>query len=150
MLRSSVTNGAVLFIGLLLTGIAMQAQATTPALPRSDAPVEARLYFIAPSDGETLPRTFTVRFGLSGMGVAPAGTVAAKTGHHHLVIDSDLPPMGLPIPNDAKHLHFGGGQTEATITLEPGEHTLQLLLGDHSHIPHDPPVVSERITVKVE
>jgi len=128
----------------------VSASATAIELPRSDAPAEAKLYFISPKDGDTVPRTFTVRFGLSGMGVAPAGTVAAKTGHHHLLVDTELPAMGLPIPNDAKHLHFGGGQTEAEITLEPGQHTLQLLLGDHSHIPHREPVVSEKITVTVE
>ncbi len=119
-------------------------------LPRTEAPAEAKLYIISPSSGETVKSPVTVRFGLSGMGVAPAGTVAAKTGHHHLLIDTDLPEMGLPIPNDAKHLHFGGGQTETTLELAPGEHTLQLLLGDHSHIPHKQPVLSQRITIVVE
>ncbi|MBB5015807.1 DUF4399 domain-containing protein [Rehaibacterium terrae] len=118
-------------------------------LPRSSAPAEARLYFISPQDGDSVDSEFTVRFGLSGMGVAPAGVVAAHTGHHHLLIDTDLPPLDRPIPNDARHLHFGQGQTEATIRLPPGRHTLQLLLGDHAHIPHDPPVISERITVIV-
>ena len=124
--------------------------ATAVDLPRTDAPADAKLYFITPKDGDTVGKEVTVRFGLTGMGVAPAGAVVAKTGHHHLLIDTDLPPMGLPIPNDATHLHFGGGQTEVTITLEPGQHTLQLLLGDHSHIPHKQPVVSEQISVTVE
>ena len=82
--------------------------------------------------------------------MAPAGIKQAHTGHHHLLIDTDLPPMNLPVPSDANHLHFGGGQTETTIELTPGEHTLQLLLGDFSHIPHDPPLLSERITITVE
>lgn len=123
--------------------------ATAAELPRSPAPAEARLYFISPQDGDSVEREFTVRFGLSGMGVAPAGTMATHTGHHHLLIDTGLPPLDRPIPNDAQHLHFGQGQTEATIRLPPGRHTLQLLLGDHAHIPHDPPVISERITVIV-
>jgi hypothetical protein len=127
------------------------AAAEDAALPRSPAPAEARVYFIAPLDGETVPRSFTVRFGLSGMGVAPAGIAMEHTGHHHLLVDVDpLPPEGLPLPNDARHIHFGKGQTETTLTLEPGKHTLQLILGDHLHIPHQPPVVSERITVVVE
>lgn len=127
------------------------AAAEDATLPRSPAPADARVYFIAPLDGETVPRSFTVRFGLSGMGVAPAGIAMEHTGHHHLLVDVDpLPPEGLPLPNDARHIHFGKGQTETSLTLEPGKHTLQLILGDHLHIPHRPPVVSERITVVVE
>jgi hypothetical protein len=126
-------------------------QAQVPALPRSPAPADAKVYFITPADGATVARTFTVRFGLSGMGVAPAGIAMENTGHHHLLVDVDpLPPEGQPLPNDARHIHFGKGQTETTLTLEPGEHTLQLILGDHLHIPHQAPVVSDRITVVVE
>ncbi len=84
------------------------------------------------------------------MGVAPAGVEAQGTGHHHLLIDTEVPNAGLPIPADDNHRHFGKGQTEAIIELAPGQHTLQLLLGDHLHIPHDPPVVSEQITITVE
>jgi hypothetical protein len=137
---------------LVLAAFSLAAVAAEDAtLPRSPAPAEARVYFIAPLDGETVPRSFTVRFGLSGMGVAPAGIAMEHTGHHHLLVDVDpLPPEGLPLPNDARHIHFGKGQTETTLTLEPGTHTLQLILGDHLHIPHQPPVVSERITVVVE
>lgn len=128
----------------------LQVQAT-PALPRSDAPDGARVYLIAPLDGDTVDATFTVRFGLSGMGIAPAGVQAEHTGHHHLLIDVDaLPPDGQPLPNDARHLHFGKGQTETTLTLPPGKHTLQLILGDHLHIPHQPVVASEKITVTVK
>ncbi|KAA2285812.1 DUF4399 domain-containing protein [Arenimonas fontis] len=119
-------------------------------LPRSPAPEDAELYFISPSDGEVVKGPVTVRFGLRGMGVAPAGIIAEGTGHHHLIVNAPLPPAGLPIPNDAHHLHFGKGQTETTLELPPGKHTLQLLLGDHAHIPHDPVVASELITITVE
>jgi hypothetical protein len=83
------------------------------------------------------------------MGVAPAGVDIAGTGHHHLIIDAPLPPAGQPIPADDRHRHFGKGQTETELSLPPGEHTLQLLLGDHTHMPHDPPVSSQRIRVRV-
>lgn len=135
---------------ILALALCFTAAAGASELPRSAAPEGARLYFISPVDGETVGRELVVRFGLSGMGVAPAGSLVANTGHHHLIINADLPPAGLPIPADEQHIHFGGGQTETTLRLEPGSHTLQLMLGDHSHIPHDPPVVSERITIHVE
>ncbi len=121
------------------------ALAQTPSAPNTAA------YIISPSDGATVSNPVTVRFGMRGMGVAPAGVAHPATGHHHLLIDVDkLPPAGVPIPADDKHRHFGGGQTEVTLDLTPGQHTLQLLLGDFSHIPHNPPVVSERITITVK
>jgi hypothetical protein len=139
---------------LIRCAVLAMALLTAPAMAdegqRSGAPTGARLYFIAPADGDVVKGPVTVRFGLTGMGIAPAGTVFPNTGHHHLLIDTDLPALGVAIPNDANHLHFGGGQTETVLTLAPGKHTLQLLLGDHSHIPHDPPVVSERISITVE
>ncbi|MDZ4348218.1 MAG: DUF4399 domain-containing protein [Xanthomonadaceae bacterium] len=135
------------FAGLLL---AAAVTATAQNLPRSTAPEGASVYLISPRDGEVVASPVTVRFGLKGMGVAPAGVEAQGTGHHHLLIDAEVPDSGLPIPADDNHRHFGKGQTEATIELAPGRHTLQLLLGDHLHIPHDPPVVSERITITVE
>jgi hypothetical protein len=108
-------------------------------------------YIITPAHGEVVSSPVLVRFGLSGMGVAPAGTDKAGTGHHHLLIDVDtLPDLDKPVPADANHRHFGGGQTEVELELEPGQHTLQLLLGDQHHIPHDPAVVSEKITITVE
>ena len=111
----------------------------------------AEVYFISPSDGETVGETFTVRFGLRHMGVAPAGIIFNNSGHHHLLINvSELPDLKLPIPADEHHVHFGLGQTETEVTLPPGEHRLQLLLGNHLHIPHDPPVVSEAITLTVK
>jgi hypothetical protein len=87
--------------------------------------------------------------GLSGAGIAPAGIDRPNTGHHHLIIDADLPPLDQPIPNDKNHLHFGAGQTEVRIELPPGKHTLQLLLGDANHLPHDPPIESKKITITV-
>ena len=119
-------------------------------LPRSPAPKDSELYFISPQDGATVKSPVTVRFGLRGMGVAPAGVAIENTGHHHLLIDAELPPQNVPVPADANHVHFGKGQTEASVTLAPGRHRLQLLLGDHLHIPHDPPVASKPITITVE
>jgi hypothetical protein len=117
----------------------------------SKAPEGARAYFIAPLDGATVGKTFQVVFGLSGMGIAPAGVVRENTGHHHLLIDMDtLPSMTTSLPATEQIVHFGAGQTETTLTLSPGKHTLQLLLGDHIHTPHDKPVLSEKITVTVE
>lgn len=137
---------------LLITGLAIaQAPATTPAaLPRTASPAGARVYIVSPASGATVKSPFKVVFGLTGMGIAPAGTQFENTGHHHLLIDTDLPKdMTLPLPADAQHVHFGKGQTETTVTLPPGKHTLQLVLGDHLHIPFNPPVVSEKITVTV-
>ena len=132
--------------------VAVAQDAAKPSgLPRTKAVAGTELYFIAPADGATVEETFTVRFGLKGMGVAPAGVVKDGTGHHHLLIDvKDLPPMDLPLPNDDTHKHYGLGQTETTVTLPPGEHTLQLVLGDAAHIPLDPPVLSKKITVHVK
>ena len=111
---------------------------------------ETDVYFVTPQDGDTVSAEFTVRFGLRGMGVAPAGVELPNTGHHHLLIDMDtLPPMDQPLPKSDQLRHFGGGQTETTLSLSPGQHTLQLLLGNFSHIPHDPPVMSEKITITV-
>lgn len=141
---------AALALNLLLTA-SVEAQSPAAAgLPRTSAPTEARVYFISPKNGETIKGPITVRFGLTGMGVAPAGTVAENTGHHHLIVDAPLPAMDQPLPKDATHLHFGKGQTETVLTLAPGKHTLQLVLGDANHIPHNPPVVSEQITVTVK
>jgi len=125
------------------------AAAVAPSPGRHTSPPGARVYIVSPADGDYIPKTVTVRFGLVNMGVAPAGVEKANSGHHHLLIDTPLPPLDQPIPNDENHLHFGAGQTEATITLTPGRHTLQLLLGDAQHVPHDPPVYSQPITVLV-
>jgi hypothetical protein len=130
--------------------LAAGAAVADSGLPRSDRPADAVVYFIAPSAGETVQSPVTVRFGLREMGVAPAGVERAGTGHHHLIIDAELPPLDLPVPATEQYRHFGLGQTEIVLELPPGEHSLQLLLGDHLHIPHDPAVVSERISISVE
>ena len=116
---------------------------------RKPAPADARVYFVGLQDGSVLRPQATIRFGLSNMGVAPAGIEKSNTGHHHLLIDTKLPPLDEPIPNDFNHLHFGAGQTEATVTLPLGTHTLQLVLGDENHVPHNPPVMSKPIKVLV-
>jgi hypothetical protein len=132
-----------------LAGIVLAAE--TSGLPVTKAPAGAAVYIISPQDGATVPQSFTVQFGLKGMGVAPAGVVKEDTGHHHLLIDvAALPLAGQPIPKDAQHLHFGGGQTETVLKLSPGTHTLQLELGDANHIPFDPPLLSQKITVHVK
>lgn len=116
----------------------------------SVAPENAQVYFIWPSDNTVITGgKFWVRMGLRNMGVAPKGAAIANTGHHHLLINTELPSMTESIPNDRNHLHFGAGETEARIELPPGKHTLQLLLGDKDHIPHNPPVQSKKITITV-
>ena len=134
----------LIFLILILCALPGHAQERTPA------PENADLYFISPADGATVSNPVTVHFGLNNMGVAPAGIMYDDTGHHHLLVDTDLPSLDFPIINDENHLHFGKGQTQVTLELSPGEHTLQLLLGDFAHIPHEPAVMSERITITVE
>jgi hypothetical protein len=123
------------------------AQIKSDSSGRHPSPAGAKVYIVSPANGAVVPLKTTVRFGLINMGIAPAGDEKANSGHHHLLIDSPLPPLDEPIPSDANHLHFGAGQTETTITLTPGKHTLQLILGDAKHVPHDPPVVSAPITI---
>lgn len=138
-----------LFLLLLLTSFFSTAWANELI---SAAPEGAKVYIISPKDGQTIPSRFTVKFGLSGMGVAPAGVDKANTGHHHILIDTDIASLDMsqPLPASDKVIHFGGGQTETELELSPGEHTLQLLLGNYVHIPHHDPVVSEKITVFVK
>lgn len=123
-----------------------------PALAdRTPSPPNAEVYFIWPADGTVIHGgKFWVRMGLRNMGIAPKGIEMPHVGHHHLLVDTDLPPMDQQIPNDRNHLHFGAGETEARVELPPGKHTLQLLLGDYNHVPHDPPVYSKKITVTVK
>ncbi|MGB5297232.1 MAG: DUF4399 domain-containing protein [Thiogranum sp.] len=118
---------------------------------QTPAPTNARLYIIWPPDGAVIKGgKLWVRMGLRNAGVAPKGVEMANVGHHHLLLDTDLPPLGEEIPSDRNHLHFGGGQTEARLEdLAPGEHTIQLLLGDDNHVPHDPPIYSKKITITV-
>lgn len=133
-------------------GLAASLGAANAAdLPTHQAPDGAEAYIIFPADQARVSSPVTVRFGLAGMGIAPAGVDKANTGHHHLLINVDeLPAAGKPIPADKQHLHFGGGQTETTLELAPGTYTLQLNLGDLNHVPFNPPVVSQKITIHVE
>ena len=130
--------------------VLLAVPAAAAELPRRPAPEGAAVYFIAPADGAVVSSPVLVRFGLRGMGVAPAGADFPNTGHHHLLLDSPDIDMGQPLPKTDQVRHFGGGQTETLLELEPGTRTLQLLLGDYAHIPHDPPVMSETVTVTVE
>ena len=109
-----------------------------------------KVYVIEPADGAIVQETFKIKFGLENFGVAPAGYDIPNTGHHHLLIDTTLTDLLSPIPADSKHIHFGKGQTETTITLRKGEHQLTLVMGNFAHIPHDEPIISKTITVIVK
>jgi hypothetical protein len=141
------------YVGMAATAV-LAASLLTPATAQMNTPSPpgAAVYFINLKDGDTVTSPFKVEFGLTGMGVAPVGVEKDNTGHHHLIIDATLSPDELkaPIAADAKHVHYGAGQTEAMVTLPPGRHTLQLVLGNWSHIPHNPPVMSPVIAVTVK
>ena len=139
-------------LGLFVAGGFLAQTTFAQEMPRTAAPEGATAYIVSPEDGATIEGgKVHVVFGLKGMGVAPAGIDYPDTGHHHLLVNAEeLPPTNMPIPTDENHIHFGKGQTEATLMLEPGVYTLQLLLGDKNHIPHEAPVMSEKITVTVE
>src|SRR3954452_22449643 len=129
---------------LVLAATVVWAQERTPSPPG------AEVYIISPKDGTKVSSPVTVQFGLKGMGIAPAGVKIESTGHHHLLIDSDAPTdLSQPLPASDKVVHFGKGQTETTVKLTPGKHTLQLLLGDSTHVPHNPPVISKKVTITV-
>tara|TARA_B100000287_G_scaffold425942_1_gene473068 strand:- start:5644 stop:6048 length:405 start_codon:yes stop_codon:yes gene_type:complete len=128
----------------LLISFSLNALELTPGSPN------ASVYFISPNDQASIDGKVIIRFGLENFGVAPAGIQMSHTGHHHLIIDADLPPFDQPIPADDNYIHFGKGQTEVEVELSKGIHTLQLLLGDFRHIPHNPPIYSKRITIKVD
>ncbi|MDJ0955750.1 MAG: DUF4399 domain-containing protein [Arenicellales bacterium] len=134
----------------LITLAVLSLFAITGFAGNTPAPPDANVYFISPQDGSEVTSPVTVRFGLSGMGIAPAGVEKEKTGHHHLIVNAELPDMNQPIPSNDNYRHFGGGQTEVMLELSPGQHTLQLLLGDLLHIPHNPPIKSEKITITVK
>jgi hypothetical protein len=144
MMPSSMFRGSLLLA--LVVGVPAVATAQTAAPPNAAA------YIINLKDGDTVTSPFKVQFGLTGMGIAPAGIERPNTGHHHLLIDTTLSAEELkqPMVMDAKHLHFGGGQTETMLTLPPGQHRLQLELGDLSHVPFNPPIMSPIITVTVK
>jgi hypothetical protein len=134
-----------------LAGAVLLALPASSALAREPSPAGAEVYIVSPKDGAKLKGPVTVVFGLKGMGVAPAGIKMENTGHHHLLIDSEVPAdLSLPLPASETSVHFGKGQTETTLKLTPGRHTLQLVLGDSLHIPHQPPLISQKITITVE
>ena len=131
----------------------MQADAEPAAVPmpeRTPSPAGARVFFITPADRDVAANPIRIEFGIEGMYVVKAGDDRPSSGHHHLLIDTGLPDLRAPIPADDRHIHFGDGSTTTEISLPPGEHTLRMLLGDHRHIPHDPPVVSDAITLTVQ
>ena len=138
-------------IATVSVGLAGAPAWAQSAPPQTASPTGAKVYFINLKDGQDVTSPFLVQFGLAGMGVAPAGVEKPNTGHHHLLIDATLSDEQLkqPIPMDDTHRHFGAGQTEALVTLAPGQRKLQLVLGDWSHIPHALPVMSDVITVTV-
>lgn len=136
---------------MIVLGAVLALLPLSQADARSPSSAGARAYIISPADGARVSSPVTVVFGLAGMGVAPAGVDKPGTGHHHLLVDvATLPDLSKPLPADEHHRHFGGGQTQTALDLAPGVHTLQLVLGDHTHTPHEPPVVSQRITITVE
>jgi uncharacterized protein DUF4399 len=152
-MRSLVVVALLVAVPLTAALAPAQTPAPTPAAAaaRTPSPPGAEVYIISPKDGAKVHNPVVVQFGLKGMGIAPAGVKFDNTGHHHLLIDTDPPAdMSLPLPATDKIVHFGKGQTETTLTtLTPGKHTLQLLLGDMNHIPHQPPVISKKITITV-
>lgn len=140
-----------LIMGLILsTSLTNSVAQEAPGLARAPAPEGAEAYIQSPADGAVVTAPFTVRFGLRGVGVAPAGVQLPNTGHHHLLIDvTEMPSFDVPLPATENVRHYGLGQTETELELPPGEHTLQLLLGDWLHTPHVPPVMSEVVTIIV-
>jgi hypothetical protein len=148
-MRSISLIGAMLLLGSGLAAAQTAASAAAPA--RAKAAHGAAVFIESPRDGATVGQDVTVKFGAKGVAIKPAGDTTPDSGHHHLLIDAtDLPPANAPIPNDATHKHYGKAQTEDTIHLEPGKHTLQLDLGDAAHMQFDPPVVSKKITITVK
>jgi hypothetical protein len=144
-MKSRILPRLALGAALILAATGLASAERTPS------PAGAEVYIISPKDGATVKGPVTVVFGLKGMGIAPAGIKFDNTGHHHLIVDADPPAdLSLPLPADEHNIHFGKGQTETTLTLTPGKHTLLLLLADSLHTPHDPAVVSKKITITVE
>jgi hypothetical protein len=148
-------NHPLRFLGLAFLVVSAFVSACSKPAADSHAhagfPTSDGVYFITPTNGATVTSPVVVRFGLKGKGVAPAGQPIPNTGHHHLLVDvATLPPLTAPLPSDDKHRHFGAGQTEASIELPPGQHTLQLVVGDHLHVPLGQAWVSEKITITVK
>jgi len=143
--------GLVAFAAVVAGSAFAQTPTVQPDPPEvSPSPPGAAVFIIEPADGATVTSPFTVKFGVKGMTIAPAGDDTPNSGHHHLLVDVDqMPDMRVPLPANEHILHFGKGQTETKLTLPPGKHTLQLVFGNYLHIPHDPPVISKKITVTV-
>jgi hypothetical protein len=142
---------AVMAMGLALLGANAWAADAASGPPRQKAPKGAKVMILEPKNGATVKQDVTVKFGVAGIKVAPSTDTAPGTGHHHLLIDvKELPPGNAPIPNDATHKHYGKGQTEDTVRLTPGDHTLQLDFADAAHLQFDPPIVSKKITIHVK
>ncbi|EKS66542.1 hypothetical protein BURK_031879 [Burkholderia sp. SJ98] len=145
MLRRTVLGALASLAALAADSSFSAARARTPAPPNAEA------YIIWPPDGAVITGgKLWVRMGLRNMGVCPKGVDLPNVGHHHLLVDTDLPPLDQEIPSDRNHLHYGAGETDARLELPPGKHTLQLLMGDYNHVPHDPPVYSKKITIIVK
>jgi hypothetical protein len=138
-------------VAALVLGIPFSLGSLALAQERTPSPAGAQVYIISPKNGAIVHNPVVVQFGLKGMGIAPAGVKYDSSGHHHLLIDTDAPAdQSTPLPATDKIVHFGKGQTETTLNLTPGKHTLQLLLADASHIPHSPAVISKKITITVK
>lgn len=131
---------------IVMASICLAGCSDSGDVGKADSP---RVYFVEPKDGATVKKPVKVVFGIEGMDIAPAGTDKPNSGHHHLLINVSLEDYASPIPSDENHMHFGKGQTETTLDLAPGKHTLQLVLGDMNHMPHKPAVESEVITITV-
>ncbi len=143
-----------LALALLACGQGQQSAPMTEskpmALERTPSPEGARVFFVSPLDGATVSNPIRIEFGIEGMDVVKAGVEQPDSGHHHLLINTGVPDPAMPIPADEQHIHFGDGSTSTEITLPAGRHSLRMLLGDYRHVPHDPPLVSEPISITVE
>ena len=144
-------NRRILPLASLAAILLMNTSLITSAAAREPSPAGAEVYIVSPKDGAKVKSPVTVVFGLKGMGIAPAGIKFDNTGHHHLLVDTEVPAdLSQPLPANEHNIHFGKGQTETSLTLPPGKHTLQLVLADSLHTPHEPPVMSKQITITVE
>ena len=145
-------HALLIAVGLAFAGAALAADTPAPDLLHPKAPAGAKVFIVSPKDGESVGQDVLVKFGVEGITIAPAtDTTTPNAGHHHLLIDvTEMPAAGAPIPNDATHKHYGKGQTEDTVHLTPGDHTLQLDFANAAHVPFEPPLVSKKITVHVK
>ena len=147
---NTITTAAIILITSSILSAEESKKPAPKAEPKMASPKGAKVYIIFPKDGKTVKKKFLVRFGLTKMGIAPAGIKFPNTGHHHLIIDGAKFDMTLPLPMSETLKHFGAGQTEAILELKPGKHTLKLVFADHLHRLHEPPVISEEITITVK